>query len=199
MKKDKNGFKVVNSSQVYVSKGTPVRPKPRNEVIALIRNIWNDDSNVKKMKKYIRKLSIQTRISSNGQFINCGKWVKSDKKVIIYDHSDINFLDYKKVFYHEIVGHAFWNWAEEYRPEEWKEFNEYVKNLKPITNYVRINANKWKNMFERADISYSLYEDEQHSAAVEVVNGLSDEGLGKCLLTEEEVTELKKVYEKLHY
>lgn len=194
--KNKQGFEVVCNSQVYIAKGTPSKSAPRDEVVSLVREMWNKVPEIKKLRPHIKKLSVQRTIS-NTDVVSLGSYNVTKSKVIIRDHHAMRVNDYKETMYHEIVGHAFWYWAAKWRNEEWKEFNDFVSKLRPINEYVRRNATKWKQI-RRAGM-YTLYEDEQHSAAVELFNYHTGDAFHIPRLNEDEIKDLKEKYDKLHY
>lgn len=198
IKTEKNGFKICKGTKVYVSSGTYYRSPPRKEVIELVKNIWNNDPSIKKLRKHIKHITIKSIYTSKRK-LTIGTWNTPNKKLIIRDHEGVPISSYKMVIYHEVKGHAFWEWAKKYRPEELKKFNDFVSKLRPINRYVRDNESYWKTL-EYSD-GTTMYQDEQHSAAVEFAENVDvDTGdYHKCRLNSEEKEQLLKLYNQLHY
>lgn len=193
--KSKHGFKGLNNSQVYIAKPAMTKPAPREEAVIALREMWNNDKTLKKLRKHINKLTI-TKTIQNGS-ITLGSYNDNTKVVKIYEHSAIEIRQYEQILAHEVIGHAFWYWAAKYRPEEWKQFNEFVSKLRPINQYVKNHSKSWKRCRNNG---FTQYENEQHSAAVEVMMGLDDiTDYHVNQLTQSETAELREHYERLHY
>jgi len=195
--KSTHGFRGLKNSQVYIGKVTMSKPEPRDTVISIIKDIWNNDPAAKKLRKHITKLTI-TKNHTSARTVLSGTYCTRERKVIIRDYSGVPAESYRQVFYHEVVGHAFWMWAKTYRNEAWTNFNRFVSTLRPINGYVKNHEHRWRRT--NLNTGFSMFEDEQHSAAVEMMTGTDDDdGYHANLLTKSERQQLRELYEALHY
>lgn len=248
MKQDKNGFRIYNGTTIYVAPATvggwsarKGKPEIRKELVAIMRDIWNNDPSVKKMRKHIKRVTIK-----HAKTIDyCGMWKPEDQQVIMIDDGIITKTSFKCTAYHEIVGHTFWSWAQKWRREELIAFNKKAIATKPINDYVRDNEQEWKEYNDEKEDTYSTldkkyglpkgwgyienylygekleqyykeyeafmelrktdghqtmtrYANEQHSAMTEIIFGFGG-AHHRQLISDEDLVELKALWEALHY
>ena len=46
--------------------------------------------------------------------------------------ANIDVDDADEIIYHEIIGHAYWEWATNWRNVEWTKFNEIANSMPPV-------------------------------------------------------------------
>lgn len=129
----------VSKTQVYIAKATPVKPAPREEMVEVIRRVWNKQS--PKFLKHIKKLSIQ-RTTKTGSIT--GGWFDSKYDQIKFFDAEYAPLDqYELTAVHELA-HANWWFLYKYHREELKKFCDKVFPLPPLTQYLKGHEKKWK-------------------------------------------------------
>ncbi len=199
VKLNSQGFKVYKNFRLYIAKATLSKPAPRSQVVEITNDLWNNDPSIKKMRKFIKELSI--RHTSNGI---AGEWIKEKKRIVINDNGRCSISFMRSVNIHEIVGHTFWDFSRKYRRVELIAFNKLANSLKPISTYVQSNEKKWRLINDDNDELFqkighetmTLYANEQHSAIAEIIYGF---GGHKTILNQKDVQRLIELYEVLHY
>ena len=154
-KLNSQGFKVYKNFKLYISEGSSgngwsgraVKPAPRKELVDMVRDMWNNDSSIKAMRKHIKAISITTVVSQK----IAGLWDKENEKICIKDNHRDSIAFYKSVFIHEIIGHTFWDFARKWRREELIAFNKLANELPPVSTYVKRNEVSWKKINDEQD------------------------------------------------
>ena len=143
------------------------------------------------MVKHIKHISV--RYAPSTKF--AGVWDSEKYKFTFNSYAHATPEHAEQIVYHELIGHAFYQWAEKWRHSEWEAFNKLANELPPVNDYV-VRYLKYK-VDGRTD---TIYENEQHSAIAELVmHGKSYFGRTKTDITEEQVAQLTKLWEELHY
>jgi len=183
---------------MYIGKATRYKQGVRLEVTDVLCELWNNDVSFKHLRKYIKGLSIS--YSNNPNTI--GRWYVKERKIVIIDCKSVSVNEYRSVFVHEGIGHAFWNFAKIYRREELIAFNKLANQLDPVSNYVKAYEKPWRLMIDvefaekEGHGTMTRYANEQHSAITEIIYGY---GGHQTLLNDSEISKLKTVWEALHY
>ncbi len=193
------GFKVYKNFILYIALATISKPAPRKAIVNVVRNLWNTDHSVNKMRKHIKALSI--RYTQNGI---AGSWCKEQKRIVVNDNGRDSIKYYIYVLVHEVVGHAFWDFSRKWRRQELIAFNKLANKLSPINTYVQKNADKWKIVNDDYDELRNLkghetmtrYANEQHSAITEIKYGT---GGHEVIINNKDKQKLIKLWEALHY
>ena len=82
--------------------------------------------------KHIKRITIKYAKTIN----RAGSWNNNKQWFEFVDHANINIDDADEIIYHEIIGHAYWQWAKKWRNVEWTKFNEIANNMPPVNDYV---------------------------------------------------------------
>ena len=140
------------------------------------------------MVKHIKRI----RILFSNSYKWAGEWDSVKQEFSYIDKDNMNADDAVQVMIHEVDGHAFWDWAMEWRREERYAFAELANKMPPVNDYVK------KYEFKKINGSLnSIYENEQHSAVTELmVHGSS---YHKQLISESDLAKLKEAWKALHY
>ena len=193
-----HGFKVYKGTTVYIGKSTAIKNGVSEELVSMLQDLWNNNPSTKKMRKFVKYISIKKSIQSGG---TSGRWMKERQAIEIIQHGDeVNW--YKGTFYHEVEGHAFWDFARKWRREELIKFNELANRMPPINSYIKDNEYRWRGWNDDGDSDYEAhpsmtrYANEQHSAITEIIRC---SGRRETLLFKEGVEQLVKAWEDLHY
>lgn len=229
-RKQTYGFRGVN--RIYIAESTAGgwshggKPAPRKEIVETLKEMWNNDPTIKRMKKHIDYLTIQ--YSEHVKHV--GIWDDDKKKLTIFDDGRMTPNDFKSLIVHEVIGHTFWHQSTKWRREELVEFNRLANEMPPVNNYVHDNEEKWRkwndddedwknykkkygeyNESDQATEAYqemeeklkenghdtmTRYANEQHSAVAEIVYGYS---YHKKLIDDLNLSKLVNAWEKLHY
>ena len=193
-----HGFKVYKGTTVYVGKETPIKSGVSEELVSTLQDLWNNNPSTKKMRKFIKYISIKRSVQNGG---TAGRWDCEKQMVEIIQHKD-EVSWYIGTFYHEVEGHAFWDFARLWRREELVKFNELANSLPPVNSYIKDNEHKWKIWNDDGDSDYephpsmTRYANEQHSAITEIIRNVDRR---ETILFKEGVEELVKAWEALHY
>ena len=197
-----HGFKVHKNTTVYVGKETESKSGVSEELVEVLQDLFNNNPASKKMKNFIKSISIKRSVQSSG---TAGRWSFVNSKIEIIQHGD-EVEWYKGTFFHEVEGHAFWDFARKYRREELIAFNELANKMPPVNGYVKDNAKKWKTWKDDEGVyaikgveshpSMTRYANEQHSAIGEIVR---DVARREMLITEPQKMRLVALWELLHY
>jgi len=75
-----------------------------------------------------------------------GFWRPSEKKAVIHDFPSQSDGHFKHTIVHEIVGHAYWDWARKWHRTLLIDFNKLANEMPPVTDYVKDNEKKWKDV-----------------------------------------------------
>ena len=156
LKRD-DGFR--GDTKIYIAESTVGgwqrggKPAPRKEIVDVIRDLWNNDPSVKKLRKHVDYMTIQ--YSENVRDI--GRWNNEKKKLTIFDNGAMSPDDFKSLFVHEIVGHTFWDFSRKWRREELVEFNRLANSLPPVNSYVEKYEDEWKKANDEHD-DYEKFE-----------------------------------------
>lgn len=192
-----HGFKVYKNTYVYIAKATEGgwsrsgKPAPKAEVVNAIKNHFNSSKSIRKMVKHIKRIKIT--YSDSNKF--AGSWNNKKQEFAYIDSSRMSAADAIEVMIHEIDGHAFWNWAEKWRNEEWAAFNEVVNAMPPVNEYVATYQK-----YRCDDRTNTIYENEQHSAITEIiVNGNSYHKRNGNCATPEQIQIMIDAWEAMHY
>lgn len=151
--KSKNGFKVKATTTIYIAKPSTggwhcdARPAPRSEVVEAVQKVWNTEKSLKRLRKFVKSISIQYTKTMN----TVGLWENDKSKVTIYDDGKTPIQFYESVMIHEVVGHTFFNFAIKYRREELVKFCTLANKLQSITNYINDNEIKWRKINDEGD------------------------------------------------
>jgi len=197
-KLNSQGFKVRKNFKIYVGKATKYKQGVRPQVLDVLRDLWNNDPSFKHLRKYIKELSI--RYSNNPE--STGTWNNEKRKIVINDCASQNVKEYRSIFIHEGIGHAFWDFARIYRREELTAFNELANKLDPVSTYVREYEKLWRQInddgFTEKEGYYTMtrYANEQHSAITEIIYRF---GGHKTLLNDSDLHKIITLWEALHY
>ena len=196
-KKGSHGIKVYKNTYVYIGKETSGGwsrdgiPAPKQEVVDRIIMRINTDKDIRKIMKHIKGITIKyaKTINRAGSWNNIKQWFE------FVDHANINVDDADEIIYHEIIGHAYWQWAKKWRNVEWTKFNEIANNMPPVNDYVAKYVDDKRD--GRTD---TIYENEQHSAIAELVMaGHSYHTKKGKVASDEQVAEMIKVWKEMHY
>lgn len=197
-----HGFKVYKNTTVYIGKATYNKSGVSEELILKMQDLWNNNPSTKKMRKFIKYISIKKSIQSGGR---AGVWHFTTSKIDIIQHGDeVDW--YIGTFYHEVEGHAFWDFSRKWRREALIKFNELANSMGPVNEYVKNNAKKWKKWKDdegkytikgtELHESMTRYANEQHSAITEIIRNTARHD---TLLPQSDITTLIKAWEELHY
>lgn len=143
-----HGFKVHKNTKFYIAKSTEGgwsrNPKPAfdPEKVQIFRDMWNTDPSLKALRKHVKEFSLV--YSANPKY--GGTWQPDKQKVKLYDYPYLSDDYFKHTIIHELVGHAFWQIARKYRREELVNFNRIANESDPVNDYVRKNAENWKQV-----------------------------------------------------
>ena len=185
-----HGFKVYKNTKVYIGKKTSNKRAVKQSIVNYIITIFNTDPSIRKMVKHIKYISIKHTPSLRW----AGTWNDSESKFTFYDCNQ-NKSAIRQVVYHELVGHAYWNWAKKWRSVEWYAFNDLANKIPPINDYVKTYQSK--KIDGRTD---TIYENEQHSAITELImNKESYITTNKTNINKKQINELKEKLKLLHY
>jgi len=137
-----HGFKVYKGT--YVNVGQGVNPK----LALLVQDLWNNNESTKKMRKHVRGITIKklSTVKRGGRWNGEKGWYEHIQK---YD--GFNEEWHKSVFYHEIEGHAFWDFAKKWRREALIKFNEMANNMPALDEYAKENEVEWKKINDDLD------------------------------------------------
>ena len=155
--KSKNGFKVKATTTIYIAKPSTggwhcdARPAPRTEVIEAVQKVWNTEKSLKKLRKFVKSISIQYTKTMK----TIGLWENEKSKVTIYDDGKTPIEFYESVMVHEVVGHTFFHFAIKYRREELVKFCSIANKLQPITNYIKDNEINWRKINDEGHDRYN--------------------------------------------
>ena len=198
-----HGFKVYKNTYVYIAKPTPEsswggarggKPAPRKEIVDRVIKTFNTDKQIRKIVKHVKGISV--KYSTNPRF--GGRW-NTDKQFFEFvDYSYMRIEDVDEVVYHELIGHAYWDWAKKWRNESWAKFNEIANRMPPVNDYVA------KYIEDKRDgRTDTIYENEQHSAIAEIIMAGKSyhtrTGKRGKVASEEQIEEMKKVWMEMHY
>jgi hypothetical protein len=197
-----HGFKVYKNTNVYIGKATSIKSGVTDDLVEMLQDLWNNNHSTKKMRKFIKSISIKKSIQSGG---TAGRWRFTKGAVEIIQHGDeVDW--YKGTFYHEVEGHAFWDFSRKWRRENLIKFNELANGMGPVNAYVKDNQKKWKKwkddegkyVIKGVELHKSMtrYANEQHSAITEIIR---DTARRDTLLPQNEIATLIKAWEELHY
>ena len=200
-----HGFKVHKNTKVYIGKATMSKSAVNEELVELIRNLWNSNESTKKMRKHVKYISIKHLISGN----RAGSWNLAKQKVEIIQVREQPDLEwYRGTFIHEVEGHAFWDFSRKWRRQEVIKFNELANKMPPVNGYCKKNEKKWKSwndekwddLEKEPHSSMTRYANEQHSAVSEIVR---DVGRGTMsedkLIGDKDLKKLVSAWHELHY
>ncbi len=195
-----HGLKVYKNTYVYIAKASAGgwcrdgKPAPKAEVVAKIIELFNHDKSIRKIAKHIKKISIKYSDHTR----RAGSWTTDSQWFEFVDSKYITPEDAEEIVFHEIIGHAYWDWAREWRNESWRKFNELAHNTPAVNDYV---AEYYKNKVDyRTD---TIFENEQHSAITELVKHGSSyhtrTGKNGEIASEEQINALIRAWEEFHY
>jgi len=145
-KLNSHGFKVYKNFRLYIGEATEGgwhrggKPAPRKEIVDMVRDMWNNDQSIKAMRKYIKQLSIVYQ--KTNKFV--GIWFSLEQKVMMIDDRTQSLDWMKSTFIHEVIGHAFWDFAKKWRREELIAFNLLANSLPPVSTYIKNNEDDWR-------------------------------------------------------
>jgi len=186
-----HGFKLYKNTKIYIGEATDNKQGVQPEILETIKNLWNNDPSIKKIKKHVKHISI--RFAPSTKF--AGIWHNGKQKFTYNSASHHTPSDAEEIVYHEIIGHAFWHWAKKWRNELWYEFNKLANKTLPINDYVGSY-----NRRRSDENNSSIYVEEQHSAITELVmHGSSYHPRKKEVASEKDIEKLKKLWRALHY
>ena len=196
-----HGFKVHKNTKVYIGKATMSKSAVDEDLVELIKNLWNSNESTKKMRKHIKYISIKNLSSSS----RAGSWNLEKQKVEIVQVRHNPDLDwYEGTFIHEVEGHAFWDFSRKWRRQELIKFNELANKMPPVNDYCKKNEKKWKAINDEywdknakdPHPSMTRYANEQHSAICEVVRKVGEKNI---LIEDKDFKKLVSVWHELHY
>ncbi len=147
-KKQTYGFRGVE--KIYIAESTAGgwsrggKPAPRKEIVDTLREMWNNDPTIKRMKKHIDYLTIQ--YSEHVKHV--GLWELEKKKLTIFDNGRMSQDDFKSLIVHEVIGHTFWDQSRTWRRLELVDFNKLANEMPPVNSYVAKNEEKWRKEFD---------------------------------------------------
>ncbi len=150
-RKETYGFRGVN--RIYIAESTAggwshgSKPAPRKEIVETLKEMWNNDPTIKRMKKHIDYLTIQ--YSEHVKHV--GLWDFEKKKLTIFDNGRMSKDDFKSLIVHEVIGHTFWDQSRKWRREELIEFNRLANEMSPVNSYVGKNEEQWKKLNDEQD------------------------------------------------
>ena len=190
-----HGFKVHKNTKVYIGKATMSKSAVDEDLVELIKNLWNSNESTKKMRKHIKYISIKNLSSSS----RAGSWNLEKQKVEIVQVRHNPDLDwYEGTFIHEVEGHAFWDFSRKWRRQELIKFNELANKMPPVNDYVAEYIEDKRD--GRID---TIFENEQHSAIAEIVMAGKSyhtrTGKRGKVASEEQIEKMKKVWKEMHY
>ena len=161
--KRKSTKKQINQ-KLYIGQATLLKPAPRKEVVEIVLDVLNKPQ-FRKLQKHIEKISIlRMRTSSYTVTVGEIKDGNKGKRLFIYDHNGVHPSHYSSTTVHEL-SHTHWGIKQKWDNEAWTKFNNSVKNLRPVTDYLRRRENKFKS---DKRWNFTQYENEMHSAAAEI-------------------------------
>jgi len=152
-KLNSQGFKVRKGTRVYIGKETQGgwsrsgKPAPRPEIVEMSKGMFLNDSDIKKMNKHIKEISIVYQ--KTNKYV--GFWNSEKQKLTIIDDRIQTVTEFRSTFCHEVKGHTFWDFSRKWRREELIAFNKVANELPPISTYVRKNETEWKKMNDETD------------------------------------------------
>lgn len=196
-----HGFKVHKNTKVYIGKATMSKSAVDEDLVELVRNLWNSNESTKKMRKHIKYISIKNLSNSK----RSGSWNLEKQKVEIVQVSykpDLNW--YEGTFIHEVEGHAFWDFSRKWRRQELVKFNELANKMPPVNNYCKkyekswkkVNDESWDSNAKEVHPSMTRYANEQHSAICEVVRKVGEKNI---LIGDKDLKKLVSAWHELHY
>lgn len=177
-----NGFNVSPDTKITVSIQTP---SPRQEIIEVVRKTWNGNKEIQKLKGIVKEIILDRGFWDNPE-VYVGEWFEG--KFTIRDNLSLTPAHYKAITIHEMVGHAFWDWARKNRSRDLAKFVLTADQTPPLTEYIKDNEVQWR------EESQTLYANEQHSAMAEWMNKTPVHH--KYLITPPK--ELQQLYVELH-
>ena len=150
-KRQTYGFRGVN--RIYIAESTAggwshgSKPAPRKEIVDTLKEMWNNDHTIKRMKKHIDYLTIQ--YSEHVKHV--GLWDFEKKKLTVFDNGSMTPEDFKSLMVHEVIGHTFWDQSRKWRREELVNFNRIANEMPPVNAYVAKNEEQWKKWNDEQD------------------------------------------------
>jgi hypothetical protein len=195
-----HGFKVHKNTKVYIGKATMSKNEVDKKLVSLIRNLWNTNDSTKKMRKHIKYISIKHLTSAS----RAGSWNYEKQKVeIVQVYNQVDYKWYEGTYYHEVEGHAFWDFSRKWRRDVLIKFNEKANKMPPVNAYCKNNERKWKSWndeslhgVEKPHPSMTRYANEQHSAITEIIRKVGDKDI---LMSKPNIAKLVKLWKELHY
>ena len=166
-KLNSHGFKVYKNFRVYIGKATEGgwsrggKPAPREKLVDMVRQMWNNDPSIKAMRKHINELVITYAKTGN----LAGMWISENKKVRVIDDGRQSIDEYASTFVHEIIGHTFYDFARKWRRDELIKFNLLANASPPITTYVKQYEDEWKKINDDQDEIVAFQKRWEHLSA----------------------------------
>ena len=196
-----HGFKVHKNTKVYIGKATMSKSAVDEDLVELIKNLWNSNESTKKMRKHIKYISIKN-LSSAKSAGSCNLEKQKVEIVQVHYRPDLNW--YEGTFIHEVEGHAFWDFSRKWRRQEIVKFNELANKMPPVNNYCKKYEKKWKEINDESwdsnakevHPSMTRYANEQHSAICEVVRNVGEKNI---LIGDKDLKKLVSAWHELHY
>jgi hypothetical protein len=191
----KHGFVVSPHTRVIIDERFP---PPREEVVDVVRNIWNTDKSIQQMRDYINEIRIDVRgLNDTNQYI--GEWYK-DYRFHIYDNITMDPHYYETVTIHELDGHAYFQWSMIYRTKLLEAFCKLANICPPVTSYVKKYEDKWRKIPMGINNDFNYYTDEQHSALAEIDHEIENCGIPyhEILISDKLRDQLLHLYRELH-
>ncbi len=198
-----HGFKVHKYTSIYVGKATTRKAGVPLILHNKVIKMWNTEPDIVKLKKHIKIISVRYLTSGN----IAGLWDDKTHKFTLNVRDGTTVANVEEVVFHEVIGHAYWQWSQQWRRNDLIAFNRLAIRVTPVNDYVLEYENGGKGgnrndeigsrSNDRGHDTMTRYANEQHSAITELMKHGSS--YHKLIGDPKDIQALKRLWSKLHY